>query len=143
MNNVTALGCEMTINNHTRFSENCKPTLLEHMYTNLIKKDTYSGVALYELSDHIPTIIIAKNAKCALKSETKFKRCMKNFILKDFFIDLNEKLSKMKLDSININSDVDNVLSTFMSVLDKHAPLRPMSIREKHLSKNIGLLSAF
>jgi len=59
---------------------------------------------------------------------------MKNFFLEDFLIDLNEKLS-VKLDSVNIDNDVDNVSSIFMSVLDKHAPLRPMSRREKHLSK--------
>jgi len=40
LNTLTALGCEMIIGNHTRFSENCKPSLLDHMYTNLIKKDT-------------------------------------------------------------------------------------------------------
>jgi len=55
--------------------------------------------------------------------------------LKTFSIDLNEKLFKVNLDSININTDVDNVSSIFMSVLDKHAPLRPMSRREKHLSE--------
>jgi len=31
---------------------------------------------------------------------------MKNFILEDFLTDLNEKLSKIKLDSVNINADV-------------------------------------
>jgi len=76
-----------------------------------------------------------------LKSETKLKKCMKNFILQDFLIDLNEKLSKMQLDSVNINTDVDNVSSIFMSVLDKHAPLRPMSRREKHLIKKPWIYS--
>jgi len=51
----------------------------------------------------------AKNTKCYLKSEAKFKRFMKNFILEDFLIVLNEKLSKIKLDSVNINADVSNI----------------------------------
>jgi len=44
---------------------------------------------------------------------------MKNFILEEFLFDLNEKLSTVKLDSVNINTDIDNVSSIFMSVLDK------------------------
>jgi len=81
------------------------------------------------------SFFIAKNTTCALKSETKFKRCMKNFILEDFLIDLSEKLSKVKFDSVNINTDVDNVSRVFVSVFDKHAPLRLMSKREKNLSR--------
>jgi len=57
MNSLTAIGCDMTISNHTRFSENCKPSILDQMYTNLTKKVTCSGVALCKLSDHQSTFL--------------------------------------------------------------------------------------
>jgi len=59
-NNLTAIGCDMAVTNYTRFSENCKPLLLDNIYTNLTKQDTYSGDALHELSDHLPTFLLQK-----------------------------------------------------------------------------------
>jgi len=64
---------------------------------------------------------------------------MKNFILEDFLIDLNEKLSKIKVDSVNINADVSNISNIFKSVLDKYAPLRLMSRREKRLNEKLWI----
>ena len=46
MNNLAMIGCKMKINNHTRFGENCRPSLLDHIYrggvedTRLEAKDT-------------------------------------------------------------------------------------------------------
>jgi len=56
----------MAVTNHTRFSDNCKPSLLDHIYNNLTKQDTYSGVALYELSDHLPAFFYCKKYKTVL-----------------------------------------------------------------------------
>jgi len=60
MNNPTALGRDMAVRNHARFSENSKPSSLDHMFTNLTKKDTYRYIALYELSDHLPIFYCKK-----------------------------------------------------------------------------------
>ena len=53
-NAIVSLGCEMTIGNPTRFSENCNPSLLDHIYTNITKKSTYSRISAFEISDHLP-----------------------------------------------------------------------------------------
>ena len=55
VNNLAMIRCKMKINNHTRFGENCRPSLLDHTYTNSGNTRTNNGVALLELSDHLPT----------------------------------------------------------------------------------------
>ena len=131
------IGCKMKVNNHTRFADKCRPSLLDHIYTNIANKSTNSGVALYELSDHLPIFFIVKNTSCKLKSETKFIRCMKQFNLENFLVDLHTKMSKIEINSTtaNIDDDVSNITLAFKSVLDIHAPIRPQTRNERRLSK--------
>ena len=67
-NNLTAAGCKMPITNHTRFADNCIPSLLDHIYTNVTKKDKNdSGVMLFEISDHLPLFYLVRNSKLSIK----------------------------------------------------------------------------
>ena len=61
---------------------------------------------------------------------------MKQFKLEGFLLDLRNDLSKLNLkpDKSNVNQDVINLTTVFNSVLDKHAPMRPMSKKEKRLT---------
>ena len=61
---------------------------------------------------------------------------MKQFKLEDFLLDLRNDLSKsnLKPDKPNVNQDVINLTTVFNSVLDRHAPMRPMSRKEKRLT---------
>ena len=137
MNNLAMIGCKMKINNHTRFGENCRPSLLDHIYTNIGNTRTNSGVALFELSDHLPTFFMLRNTTSCVKNDTKFIRCMKHFVLEDFLTDLNAIMSDIKLNysETNVNTDVSNITLAFKSVLDIHAPLRPQTRKEKTLNK--------
>ena len=58
---------------------------------------------------------------------------MKQFKLNDFLLDLKNDLSKLNLkpNKFNVNQDAINLTTVFNSVLDKHAPMRPMSRKEK------------
>ena len=96
MNKVTVamIGCKMKINNHTRFGENCRPSLLDHIYTNIDNTRTNSGVTLLELPDHLPTFFMVRNTTCGVKNDTKFIRYLKHFVLEDFLTDLNAKMSE-------------------------------------------------
>ena len=64
-------------------------------------------------------------------------RCMKNFNLENFLVDMKRNLSKIDFDSpnSNINNDVCNLTTTFKTVLNKHVPLRTMTRKEKRLSE--------
>ena len=111
--------------------------MLDHIYTNIGNTRTSSGVALFELSDHLPTFFMVQNTICCVKNDTKFIRCMKHFVLEDFLTDLNAKMSEIRLNysETNVNTDVCNITFAFKSVLDIHAPLRPQTRKEKTLSK--------
>ena len=40
INALTSIDCKMTIRNPTRFANNCSPSLLDHVYTNISSKNT-------------------------------------------------------------------------------------------------------
>ena len=60
VNDLTSIGCSSRINVPTRFADNCKSSLLDHIYSNILKKDTASGVWVFQISDHLPTFFTAK-----------------------------------------------------------------------------------
>ena len=99
-------------------------------------KKTLSVVCSFELSDHLPKFFIIPNTKSHLTNKPKYKRCIKKVGLEDFLIDLQENLSKIDFKSTNtsVNNGVCSLTSIFKSILDKHAPLTPMSRRKKKLN---------
>ena len=44
VNDLNSIGCKMLINISTRFAENCKSSLLDHVYTNMTNKSIKSGL---------------------------------------------------------------------------------------------------
>ena len=68
---------------------------------------------------------------------------MKHFVLEDFLTNLIAKMPEIKLNysATNVNTDVSNITLTFKSVLDKHAPLRPQTRKEKKLNKKPWITS--
>ena len=60
---------------------------------------------------------------------------MRSFILKKFLIDMDASLSEIRSSSSNTssNDDVTKLTNIFKTIIDKHAPLRPMSRKEKRL----------
>ena len=138
VNDLTSIGCSSRINVPTRFADNCKSSLLDHIYSNILKKDTASGVCVFEISDHLPTFFTAKNTKCSYLYKTVFKHSMKNFKIEDYLLDLDSAFSSINITDLNksnISQGVSNFTSTFNSVLDKHAPLTVLTRKEKRLQK--------
>ena len=58
---------------------------------------------------------------------------MKNFIPKEFLNELKNKLSNIAC-TANIDDNVNSLIAIFKDILDRHAPLRPMSKKEQCLS---------
>ena len=48
----------MLMNVATRFAENCKSSLLDHVYAYMSKKSIESKVGIFEISDHFPTFFL-------------------------------------------------------------------------------------
>ena len=65
------------------------------------------------------------------------RRSMKNFNLKNLSSDLQKQLKTFTVTNLNTSvfSDSDNLTNLFQKIFNKHAPLQPMSWREKRLSK--------
>jgi len=137
INSLSSVGTKSLINIPTRFSDNSKPSLLDHIYTNTINRISKFGVCMYDISDHLPTFFILKKHKFSIKTDTKFTRCTKTFNIEEFLIDLHLQLSTIDFDSTIacVNNDAQQLLKIFKLVLDKHAPLRPMTRKEKRLNK--------
>ena len=111
MNNLNSIGCKMLINIPTRLVENCKFSLLDHVYTNMTNKSMKSGVCIFEISDNFPTFYVAHRSKILHNNKTKFIRSIKQFKLEDFLLDLRKDLSKLNLkpNKSNVNQDVINL----------------------------------
>ena len=136
VNDLNSIGCKMLINISTRFAENCKSSLLDHVYTNMTNENIKSEICISEISDHFSTFFIAHRSKILHYNKTKFIRSVKQFQSKDFLLDLRNDLSKLNLkpNKSSVNQDVINLTTVFNSVLDRHAPMRPMSRKEKRLT---------
>ena len=68
-----------------------------------------------------------------INNDTALTRCMRNFNAERFIKDLSNRLHAMK-DTILAPSNLDSNFSNFilfLDVLNKHAPLKQLSRREK------------
>ena len=90
---LNSIGCNQMVDVPTRFANNCKSSLLDHLYTN-ITKETHCGVCQYEVSDHLPTFFIVQKFKCCLINKQRLIRCMKNFNLENFLTRKEKRLSE-------------------------------------------------
>jgi len=72
VNSILSLGCISLINKPTRFSSTHQPSLLDHIYTNIIDDNTTTGIVLYDVSDHLPIFANFNfHPKCAKNTDQK------------------------------------------------------------------------
>ena len=89
-----------------------------------------------DLSDHFPTFVIASGLAKVTNSDPVFYRGMKNFNAVEFEDEVSCELASF-LNSIeyflyeNINSSFNNFIAKFKHVIDKYAPLKKLSRRQK------------
>ena len=133
VNSSLSLGCISLLNKPTRFSSTHQLSLLDHIYTNIIDDNTTTGIALYDISDHLSIFANFNfHPKCAKKYRPKI-RCLKHFDLPSFLEDLNAALFDLDFHNQN-NSDINitcnNFVLMFNNILDQHAPLSFASRKE-------------
>ena len=95
----------------------------------------FCGVCLYDISDHLPIFITLKkyNYICT-NNDTALTRCMRKLNAERFIEDLSNRLHAMKdtiLAPSNLVSNFSSFISLFLDTLNKHAPLKQLSRREK------------
>ena len=93
--NLLGYSVKCCINKPTRISATTK-SLLDHIYTNNFNCSLFSGIALCDISDHLPTFIFIKDIKyIKKKSEEVYIRDMKNFSEELFCQDLYKQLGDL------------------------------------------------
>ena len=109
------------------------PSLLDHIYCKLRNTTQIAGTAIFDVSDYLP-IFLLLSISINRKSEEQIIRCMKNFNLENFLIDLEEALSPRNFNTgSTVHNDFDQFIHIFQTIINKHAPLRKLSRREKQL----------
>ena len=82
------------------------------------------------------TCCILERSRLSSKTDKILIRCTKSFNLENFLFDLNSLLSSNKFDSktSRVDNDVKYFNHTFISVLNKHVPLRNVTRKEIKLN---------
>ena len=136
-NMLTSVGYNSLINSATRYLNNWLPSLLDHIYTNISNLRKTSGICLYDISDHLPTFLNIDNFQLSIKNKTVYRRSMKHFNLEHFIADLQEHLQNIDVANLksNVNNDSKQLTFAFEFLLNKHAPLQPLSRRKKRINE--------
>ena len=121
-NNTTPL-----ITKPTRITSHTK-TLIDHIYTNTLTSQITSGIALYDISDHLPIFCIINTPI----KRNKEKRSYRNFehfntelYLNDMRqIDWNDKCCNL---NNNLNKTTQDIINVINEVTNKHAPIKEAS----------------
>ena len=134
-NMLLSCNCKCLINVATRITENSK-SLLDHMYTNDKKSAITAGVLISDLSDHYRIYAIISDSKVRSQkyNENYYIRDMSNFVLDNFLDELHEKLTHLFNTSyVTVNELYNSFVAIFAEVVDKFAPMRKASRKEKKL----------
>ena len=136
-NMLLSCNCKCLINVATRITENSK-SLLDHLYTNDKKSAITAEVLILDLSDHygIYAIISDSKVRSQKHNENYCIRDMSNFVLDNFLDKLLEKLTHLLNTSyVTVNELYDSFVAIFAEVVDKFAPMRKASRKEKKLKR--------
>ena len=134
-NSLISSSCKCLISIPTRVNIN-SATLLDHAYTSLLKNILLSGVLVTDISDHYPIFSLISNAGKNYKTE-------KHITIRDFTAfskdesnkTLQEALNKNVVSTMFINEQTKIFLNTFSNTVDKLAPFRKMTQKEKRLKR--------
>jgi hypothetical protein len=124
-NNLVPLITKPTrITNHTA-------TLIDHIYTNVPIHDTVSGIALVDLSDHLPVFCICNASVFKMKQKIYFRDY--SFFNKELYLaDMQaidwETIYNGANDLHDLTSDC---IQPVKEVINKHAPLKEASSLSK------------
>ena len=102
-------------------------TLIDHVYASCPQHIVESFLPQLAISDHYPVCFTRKTSKnqikrCSHKSITY--RCYKRFDDELFLSDLNYSLCQLNMTSSNVNERFSEWNNIFLTVLDKHAPIK-------------------
>ena len=119
----------------TRITNTNKPSLVDNVFINTLD-NPFAGNILEHISyDHLPNFIVMNHENDKNKSMVR-KRDKRNFNSADFQTELlDNDLILNLLNESDTNSAYNIFLSKYTKLLDKHAPFRTLSKKEKSLQR--------
>ena len=114
-------------------------TLID-IFSNNIEEESFSGNITTTVSDHYAQFLLLKNNNLPKgQKEGKLIRDYKKIDKKNFETDLKstEWNQILMLNLGNTNDSFEAFFVTFNKILDKHAPLRKLSIQEDKQKKTL------
>ena len=120
------------LNFPTRFTSTSS-TLVDHLYSNDIK----CKILIHDISDHFPFIFSVNTASISTTAKILKKWDMKFFDYENFLLDLSSAFDKSLLykENFDVHIAFKHFIDTFQITLNKHAPLRDLTRREKKLRR--------
>ena len=137
-------GCFQTITTATRITT-CSKTLLDHIITNESELQITPKVFIYQISDHSLTFVMLKNTQCSSQKckyretlENQKFRCFSNYETAKFVEDLKLELENNfnqipEITPANFNEEFNTFNKVILKVVNKHAPLKFASRKQKRL----------
>ena len=134
---IANLGFNQLVNSPTRFSpQNNSFSLIDHFYSNQILNDINTKVLIHDISDHFPILVkINTSLPKSIKSKYYFKRDMKGFNSENFVNDVKLILENDFSLEEDVNKAINHFVSTFLKIIDHHAPIKKFSKREAKLQQ--------
>ena len=140
-----SMGCIPLINMPTRIT-NHSATLIDHIYTNNVKYDIQSYILLHDISDHLPVCALINNMKTRTVSHKNFFRDTRNFVTEKFIEDLASNLFDINeitpTNRLDVNEMSNKFVDIFANTLEKHAPLKKTSRKQKKLQQKPWITKA-
>ena len=133
LDNICSSGFFPYINIPTRITSRSK-TLIDNIYHNNLKENTYSRNLATDISDHLAQFLLIptdKTIECLPKQI--FMRGYKNFDKENFETELKRENWKhtLGLHLKDVNHSFEKFLEKLNNALDKHTPYRRMSRKEQ------------
>ena len=119
------------INQPTRVTAHSEK-IIDHIYASHSSNVAETFVPCIAVSDHYPVCFTRTVSKNQLKRgihKTIQYRCYKNFNEEQFLNNLSETLNNIRFEHGNSDSNFSLWVSSFVSVLDEHVPVKTKRVR--------------
>ena len=135
-NNIISYSIKCVINQPTRITVNSK-ALLDHIYTNITNQSIFSGIAINDISDHLPTFVFLHGIKMKKEHANEILiHDMKNFSIELFNQDLSNNLRNWHVSETRCpHNQFEEFVQLFKDTVNLHAPLQKASRKERQLKK--------
>ena len=109
----------------TRITEHTR-TLIDHIYTNTSTSQIIPGIALFDISDHLPVFCVT-NTSVKRCQERMYYRDYSHFKKESYLNDFRQINWNEIIYCNNINQYTENVINTINEITNRHAPVKEVS----------------